>query len=143
MRVKVAAAVAILLCVALFGVACGGGGSSAASSGATIPTPAVQGTPTDSLELDAKDLKYNVDEITLKPNTQATITLNNEDDGVLHNFSIYTSTDASTTVFKGDLTTGPDTATYTIPPLKPGTYYFRCDVHPDTMHGTLVVPAAQ
>jgi plastocyanin len=127
----------------LFGVmvatmACGGGGSGA-TTGATIPTPAVRGTAASSIRLVAKDLKFNTDEITLEPNQQATVTLDNQDAEVLHNFSIYTTTDAATPVFKGDLTTGPTTETYTIPPLQPGAYYFRCDVHPDTMHGTLVV----
>jgi plastocyanin len=34
--------------------------------------------------------------------------------------------------------TGPTTTTYDIPALKPGTYYFHCDVHP-TMNGTATV----
>jgi plastocyanin len=141
MNVK-ALGVAALLAVALAGVACGGS-SSPVSSGATIPTPAVQGTATDSITLVAKDLKYNVNEITLQANVESTVTLDNQDAGVIHNFSIYTTTDAATNVFRGDLTTGPVTQAYTVPPLKPGTYYFRCDVHPDTMHGTLVVAQGQ
>ncbi|HEX5368722.1 MAG TPA: cupredoxin domain-containing protein [Dehalococcoidia bacterium] len=113
-------------------------------------TPAASNTPSGSsssaaatsVTLMAKDLKYDKDQITLAPNTQTTVTLDNQDNSVMHNFSIYTSSDASTSVFKGDLTTGPTTKDYTVPPLKPGTYYFRCDVHPDTMHGTLTVPGS-
>jgi plastocyanin len=36
--------------------------------------------------------------------------------------------------------TGPATASYHVPALKPGTYYFHCDVHPTTMHGNIDVP---
>jgi plastocyanin len=41
-------------------------------------------------------------------------------------------------LFRGDLVTGATTATYDIPALPAGTYYFQCDVHP-TMNGTVVV----
>ncbi len=124
-----------MLCLA----ACSGGGGTSSTS-TPAGTPVAAGTPQTSVDLVAKNLKYNTDSITLAPNTETTVTLDNKDASVLHNFSIYTTTDATTTVFKGDLTTGPTTMKYTIPPLQPGTYYFRCDVHPDTMHGTLIVP---
>ena len=42
-------------------------------------------------------------------------------------------------MFTGSLETGPTTATYKIKALAAGTYYFHCDVHPTTMHGTLTV----
>ena len=29
--------------------------------------------------------------------------------------------------------------TYDVPALEPGTYFFRCDVHPGQMTGTFVV----
>ena len=37
-----------------------------------------------------------------------------------------------------DLITGVDTATYHVPALSPGTYYFKCDIH-STMTGTVEV----
>jgi plastocyanin len=158
-----AIALGVLLGVAmLFAAACGGGdddSSSAAtstpastatvssssgssgttgSSGAAGSSGAVNGSEA-SVELVAKDLKFDKDEITLKANTETTVTLDNKDNGVLHNFSIYKSSDAAESEFKGDLTTGPATTDYTVPALPAGTYYFRCDVHPDTMNGTVTV----
>jgi plastocyanin len=61
------------------------------------------------------------------------------DPGVAHNISIYTDETAATSLFTGDLVTGPNTATYKVGALKAGTYFFRCDVHPTTMTGTFVV----
>ena len=55
-------------------------------------------------------------------------------EAVPHNVEIK---DASgTTVFMGDLITGPAEATYAVDPLPAGTYTFVCTVHPN-MTGTL------
>jgi uncharacterized membrane protein len=62
----------------------------------------------------------------------------NEDDGVPHNVSIYTDDSASESLLVGDQIVGPDRITYDVPALDPGSYYFRCDVHP-IMDGTLEV----
>jgi hypothetical protein len=40
--------------------------------------------------------------------------------------------------FAGDLVTGPATATYDVPAIPAGTYFFHCDVHPTQMFGTFV-----
>ena len=68
-----------------------------------------------------------------------TIAFDNMDPGVPHNVSIYTDSSATTALFTGDLVTGPKAVTYDVGALKPGTYHFRCDVHPRTMFGTFVV----
>jgi plastocyanin len=40
----------------------------------------------------------------------------------------------------GDVITGPKKITYTFDaPEKPGTYFFRCDIHPTTMTGQFIV----
>jgi len=72
-------------------------------------------------------------------NTAFTIAFNNMDPGVPHNISIYTDSGAAKALFTGDLVTGPGTTTYKVGALPPGTYFFRCDVHPTTMFGTFVV----
>jgi plastocyanin len=41
-------------------------------------------------------------------------------------------------LFTGDLVVGVKSVDYQIPALKPGSYYFHCDVHPD-MNGTVIV----
>jgi plastocyanin len=53
-----------------------------------------------------------------------------------HNVAIYADADLSRTLFSGD--TISDAATvYDVPALDAGTYFFRCDVHPE-MAGELV-----
>ncbi|MGH3798259.1 MAG: cytochrome c oxidase subunit II [Pseudonocardiaceae bacterium] len=68
-----------------------------------------------------------------------TITFTNKDSGVPHNVAIYSNPAATTALFRGQLVTGPATVTYHVPALEPGTYYFRCDVHPAAMRGTFIV----
>ena len=41
-------------------------------------------------------------------------------------------------VFRSEVFTGPTTKTFAIEPLAPGSYVYRCDVHPG-MQGTLTV----
>ena len=55
-----------------------------------------------------------------------------------HNVAIYRDESAEESLFVGDLVDGPTTATYDVPALDAGDYYFRCDVHP-AMNGTLEV----
>lgn len=53
--------------------------------------------------------------------------------------SAYRGTDASgPNVFLGEIFTGGQRA-YRIPALPPGRYFYRCDVHPTAMTGTLLV----
>lgn len=63
----------------------------------------------------------------------------NMDAGVPHNVSIYTDSSASKALYTGKLANGPSSITYYVPALGPGTYYFRCDVHPTQMFGAFVV----
>jgi len=61
-------------------------------------------------------------------------------DAVAHNFALYTDSSATTKIFQGTIITGPATTTYTFSaPSTPGTYFFRCDVHPTTMTGSFIV----
>jgi plastocyanin len=61
----------------------------------------------------------------------------NADSGVPHNVSIYTDVSASRAVFRGELFPGPRTKTYKVRALAAGSYFYRCDVHPTTMTGTI------
>jgi plastocyanin len=51
--------------------------------------------------------------------------------------SIYRADGGS--AFHGAIVSGVRTTTYRVSPLPPGTYGFRCDVHPAQMTGTFVV----
>jgi plastocyanin len=68
-----------------------------------------------------------------------TINFDNKDN-VPHNFALYETSAASNPIFVGEVITGPQTITYEFSgPLEPGTYFFRCDVHPLTMTGEFIV----
>jgi plastocyanin len=93
------------------------------------------------LTIAASNLTFNTDALSMPADTAATLTFDNQDAGTAHNFSIYSDNAYTDNVFKGDLVTGPATQEYQLPALAAGTYYFRCDVHPTTMTGTLTVGA--
>lgn len=82
---------------------------------------------------------YDVTTLSVPADTPFTIAFNNQDPGVPHNVAIYTDESATEPLFVGELVTGPGEVTYEVGPLDPGTYFFRCDVHPATMTGTFLV----
>jgi plastocyanin len=84
------------------------------------------------------DQRFVPARLTVAAGTQTDLVFQNEDDGVAHNVAIYTDDSAQESLFVGDLITGPASITYDVPALDPGSYYFRCDVHP-VMDGTLEV----
>jgi len=60
-------------------------------------------------------------------------------DTVLHNFALYETSAAADSIFVGKLIS-KKIITYTFTaPSTPGTYFFRCDVHPFTMTGSFTV----
>ena len=60
-------------------------------------------------------------------------------EAVPHNVAFYESKDADTPPIlppgQTPLFPGPKTATYKLPALKAGSYFFRCDAHPSAMTG--------
>src|SRR5439155_21452919 len=77
------------------------------------------------------------------PGTAFTVAFTNADTQAPHNFAIYT--DQTATKLLGGAPSANEivapgaSATYQVSALDPGTYFFRCDVHPATMTGTFVV----
>ena len=63
----------------------------------------------------------------------------NEDSGIPHNVAIYADTTASRSLFVGETFPGPATRVHRVSAIPAGTYFFRCDVHPATMTGSLEV----
>jgi plastocyanin len=104
-----------------------------ASGNATPPPPREPG----ALTIAAKDLAFSASALTAPANEALQIVFDNED-GAPHNVAIYRDMAATDRVFGEEPFGGPRVATYTVPALAPGTYLFRCDVHPD-MKGTLSV----
>ncbi|HET7868996.1 MAG TPA: cupredoxin domain-containing protein [Actinomycetota bacterium] len=105
------------------GGAVGGGGGGGTANPSTIT---------------AQGLAFSTAEIALPPDAPSTIHFEDKDAGVSHNIAIYTDSSLGTNLFKGQIITGPASIDYSIPALKPGTYYFHCDVHP-TMQGSVTV----
>ncbi len=112
--------------------------AASASASASAPTAACSPNGT-LLKVTALNTAFNTSCLAAPANTAFTIAFTNSDPGIPHNVAIYTNANATTKLFGGELITGPATATYKVPALKPGVYYFRCDVHPGTMYGTFVV----
>jgi plastocyanin len=113
---------------------------------APIPTsaalPPTGGPPPPgsvALQLVAANLEFDRRTLSAPPNTQVTLRLVNNDGGVLHNFALYNNNRAQQKIFAGDLVTGPAVKDYVFTTPAPGTYYFRCDSHPDQMNGTFTV----
>ena len=117
--------------------------SATATTAATVTTAATTaaaGNQTATVDLTAENIKFDKSTITVPAGATVTVNFNNKDSGVPHNFAVYTDSSASQNIFKGDTVTGPATTTYTFTaPSTPGTYFFRCDVHPQQMTGDFVV----
>jgi glucose/arabinose dehydrogenase/plastocyanin len=131
----------------------GTGGGGATATGTARATATATATPTTGatsttgaagaaaqVAITAKNLAFDRTTITVPRGSSVTVTFNNQDAGVPHNVAFYTDSSASTAIYKGQVVTGPTTTTYTFTaPSAPGTYFFRCDVHPETMTGSFIV----
>ena len=104
------------------------------------PTTTSTAAQSVSVDLAAKNIKFDKSTITVPAGAQVSIVFDNQDAGIPHNFALYTDSSAATSIYVGQIVTGPKKITYTFTaPGTPGNYYFRCDVHPTQMTGTFVV----
>ncbi|HEU0072946.1 MAG TPA: cupredoxin domain-containing protein [Dehalococcoidia bacterium] len=93
-----------------------------------------------SVTIVARNLAFDLSTLTANAGSEFNVTLDNQDAGVLHNVAFYTDRSLSQPVQIGELLTGPATEAISFTaPAAPGTYFFRCDVHPDTMSGAFIV----
>ncbi len=106
-----------------------------ASSGSPTPAASVP-AGTTVVDVKAQNVAFTTTDITAPAGATFQIKFDNEDASVQHNVEIKDASGAS--LFKGDLVTGVNTVTYTVPALAAGTYPFNCTVHPN-MTGTLTV----
>lgn len=107
------------------------------------PAPSAStSTSGGGVALTARSIAFSSATLRAPAGASFTLTFDNEDRGVPHNASIYITSAARTALFHGAIVTGPKTVVYHVPALQPGSYFFRCDVHPQAMTGTLTVSAA-
>ena len=83
-------------------------------------------------------LLFDVDEITVPAGQPVTLTADNIDTGIPHNWAVYTDDSASELIAGTPICTDcTETITFDAP--EPGDYFFKCDVHPVQMVGTFTV----
>ena len=86
--------------------------------------------------------QFDKAELTIAADTEVTITAENVDEGVPHNFAVYASREdaegGGEPLAETELESGPFTDTATLN-LSAGEYFFWCSVHPTQMVGTLIV----
>lgn len=95
-----------------------------------------------SLSISAKNIAFSTNCLAVAPNTPFTVAFDNADT-TAHNFAIYTDSGA-TKLLGGaksstDIVAASAKVSYDVSALKPGIYFFRCDIHPTQMTGTFVV----
>ena len=113
---------------------------------ATGETPRMTVTPSASqtedretrVTLKAENFAFDRSTITVSAGSIVIVEFENRDRAP-HNVAFYTTPSAGTIIYRGAIVTGPAETTYQFTaPTTPGTYFFRCDVHP-SMQGQFIV----
>ena len=123
------------------------------SCGQTASAPAPQGTPEtiedfdgdQTVEVAARNIAFDMNEITIQSDGEVRIRFTNFDDATPHNIAFYASETDTTPVsdgsvgitFNGTVEGVVDDTVFAVPDA--GEYFFRCDVHPTIMTGTFIV----
>jgi plastocyanin len=93
-----------------------------------------------TINISAKNMAFDTAKISVPAGANVTIVFTNNDAGIQHNVAIYFDSTAAKTIYKGKIITGVNKVTDNFTaPSSPGTYFFRCDVHPTSMTGDFVV----
>jgi plastocyanin len=113
--------------------------STTTSTTTTTTTTTATGQPV-TINLTAQNIAFNMTTITVPAGASVTINFQNND-SVPHNFSLFTNSSATPpALFQGQVISGGGSTTYKFTaPSQPGTYFFRCDVHPTIMTGSFIV----
>ena len=116
------------------------------SSSSSIPTqttpPPAGISKSITIDISAENIAFNKGTITVPAGADVTIVFNNKD-RVPHNVAVYETQVATRSIFVGEVFTGLKTVNYRFTaPSTPGTYFFRCDVHPGSMTGDFIVTNA-
>jgi len=116
---------------------------SGAAAAAIPPTAAAASSgsgQTVAMTLTCQNIAFDKPTLTAPTGSHVVMTFVNNDGSVAHNFALYTDSSATKKIFVSDFITGAKTSTYEFDvPSTPGTYFFRCDVHPTIVFGTFIV----
>ena len=109
--------------------------ASAPASAAPVAggSPATTGA---TLHISAQNIAFDTDHLAAAAGQAFVLEFDNNDAGIPHNVEIKNA--GGTSMFKGQIITGPAKVSYQVPALPAGSYMFVCDVHPN-MTGTLTV----
>ena len=150
------------------GAACGGNGTSSDVAFSSSPTQSATTSavpfpvdvpqdcpkPASKLEISAvNDSWIGPNGKPAKPGTTClaapadesfTVTVHNDihNEGLFrvnHTFSVYRDSTGTDGLFNGDLVLAGDSFTYHVPSLEAGADVFKCDIHPQTTTGVLVL----
>ena len=106
------------------------------AGGGAISTVTAAAASASTLQISAKDTKFDTDKLNAKAG-RVTVQFTNNDNGMTHSFALYRSkSDLDQPLAATTIATGPNAMSVTAD-LTPGDYYFQCQVHPDKMNGTL------
>lgn len=108
-------------------------GCSGWSSGGPVPSSVDPDVP----RIAAKGLTFSTSILLAPADEPFQIVFDNQE-AAPHNVAIYRDLAATDDVFVPSPFSGPAAVLYDVPALDPGTYFFRCDLHPE-MAGQLTV----
>jgi plastocyanin len=95
--------------------------------------------PQTTFDLVAKNNKFEQKILVAKAGADIKVSMSNQDGGTLHNFALYTDKSAKTNLYRGEAFEGKKVVDDTFKAPDAGIYFFRCDVHPDSMTGSFIV----
>lgn len=102
------------------------------------PPPAPSGAAV--LNVEAKDIKFDVHELEAPANAPFVIDFKNDDNAAITHDIELRQSDGTTVIQKQEAIPGGEETNYTYDPLPAGTYTFICSIHPvPNMTGTLTV----
>ncbi len=136
-RSRIFVALLALGAVLVVAAACNGddddGGADETPSGGETPTA---GGATAEIKM-LPGITFDTAELTIAADTDVTVTADNRDG--THNFAVYTSDpgEGGELIGETEIETAPFVDTVTLN-LAAGQYFFRCEVHPNIMTGTLI-----
>lgn len=104
--------------------------------------------PQDEWTIVASGIKFDKDTLTVPAETEVTVTFDNQDTGVPHDFTVWeteaaaTANDTSKQLVKSNQIAGGAEDEVSFNSDGAGELYFNCTIHPTSMFGTVEVVAA-